>query len=450
MTTSDGTDELHRQPGASSGALEVHGPSEVSSETSVESSGALAATSADGGESVVPPESGRRRRPLRTSLIVTVAIAVAAAAGIAATGTFGGDDTSSTSAAPAGPSATAKVKRTTLSSTETVDGNLGYGDESTVQAPASSGTGGGGSGESAQNGQPAQNDGAADSGSSGIITWLPDGGDTITRGKPVYKVNQQKVPLLYGSTPFYRTLKQGSEGADVKTLEQNLSELGYDGFTVDDEYTYSTAQAVKDWQDDLGRDQTGTVRPGDAVVASGARRVAEVKTAPGAQLSGALLTWTGTERLIAVDLDVEYEDTVKKGTKATVTLPDNTEVEAEVTDVGTPTTPKSDGSSDSSSDSSKDSQQATLPVELKVKDQKSLGRYQAAAVDVELKDKTRKDVLAVPVNALVAQRGGGYAVEAVTSKGSEYRPVKVGMFADSLVEVSGDGITEGLVVGVPK
>ncbi|MGW2230485.1 peptidoglycan-binding protein [Streptomyces formicae] len=393
---------------------------------------------------------GRRRRPLRTSLIVVAAIAVAAAAGIAATGSLGGDNGGSASAAPSGPPATAKVQRTTLTDSETVDGNLGFGDATTVQAPAAA-SGDTGAGQNGQNGQGGAT--GADT-SAGTITWLPEAGKVIRRGDPVYRVDQRQVPLLYGSFPLYRTLKDGTEGADVKMLEKNLRALGYTGFTVDDTYTSDTADAVKKWQDDLNRTETGTVAPGDALVADGARRVADLKTATGAALTGNLLTWTGTERIVSVDLDVQFEDLVQKGTEATVKLPDNSTVQAEVTDVGTPTTSQDNsgdsGSSGSGGSGDSNNNQVTLPVELAVKDQKGLGRYQAAAVDVTLKAESHKDVLVVPVNALVAKRGGGYAVEVVSADGTKLVPVKLGMFADSKVEVSGTGIKEGTVVGVPK
>ncbi|MEU7575991.1 peptidoglycan-binding protein [Streptomyces sp. NPDC041068] len=426
------------------GALDTAVEEETAAEleTAVEEKAVAEKPSGDTAEA--PPR--RKRRPLRTSLIVLAATAVAAAAGLAATGTLGGDGDESGAAAPSGPPATAKVERTTLTDSETVDGNLGYGDAATVEAPAAAA--GTGSDQSSGGGQPAQDDA-----SGGTVTWLPEDGAVLKRGDTVYRVDQKKIPLLYGSFPLYRTLKSGSEGADVEMLEKNLSALGYDGFTVDDEYNASTAAAVKKWQDDLNREETGTVTPGDAVVADGARRVADVKATPGAALSGTLLSWTGTERIIGVDLDVQYEDLVEKGTKATVTLPDDKTVQAEVTDIGTPSTSKGDSGSGGSEDSgSGDSgnEDPTLPVELTVKDQKGLGRYQAAAVDVTLKAETRKDVLVVPVNALVAREGGGYALEVVTANGTEHRPVELGMFADSKVEVSGSGIKEGTVVGVPK
>lgn len=70
---------------------------------------------------------------------------------------------------------------------------------------------------------------------------------------------------------------------------------------------------------------------------------------------------------------------------------------------------------------------------------------------MRLKAESREDVLAVPVNALLAQQGGGYAVEVTGADGTTRRkPVTLGMFADGKVEVSGKGIKEGLDVGVPR
>ncbi|MFD4474897.1 peptidoglycan-binding protein [Streptomyces sp. NPDC058471] len=420
-----------RPPGAVGTGREETDPEKTALEKASLQKTAPEAGGGDGGDgegTTPPPVSGRRRRPLRMSLIVVAAIAVVVAAGAATTGVFGDDGSGSSGAAPSAPPKTAKVERTTLTRTESVDGNLGYGDPTAVQGPAPSKTG------------------------AGIITWVPGDGDTIKRGQTAYKVEEQKVPLLYGSTPFYRPLKTGTEGKDVEILEKNLSALGYTGFTVDDTYDAGTSQAVRDWQDDLGRQETGTVQPSDAVVAPGARRVAEVKATAGAPSNGPVLTWTGTERTVTVDLDVQFEDMVEKGTKATVTLPDDTSVQAEVTDIGTPTTPSQDGGSGGSGGGqSGGDDKPTLPVEMKVKDQKGLGRYQAAAVKISLKAETRKDVLVVPINALVAQRGGGYAVQVVEADGDvRTRTVKVGMFSDSMVEVSGTGITDGTVVGVPK
>ncbi|XVQ07107.1 peptidoglycan-binding protein [Spirillospora sp. CA-255316] len=357
---------------------------------------------------------------MRTSLTVLAATAVAAAGGVAATGALGGDGGNTPGAAPSGPARTAEVEQTTLTRSETLDGTLGYGDPHSVQAAGGGGPSGG-----------------------GTLTWLPGQGSVIKRGETVYCVNADRVPLLYGSIPLYRTLDVGAEGADVEQLEKNLAALGYTGLTVDNKYTSGTVDAVKAWQKDLGRKETGTVAPGDAVVASGARRVAEVKAARGTAASGAILTWTGTQRLVTVDLDTQYEDLVREGTKATVKLPNGTRADATVTHVGDTATTKPAATGGSSGTT-------TLPVTLSVKDQKKLGRYRAAPVDVSLAAESRKNVLAVPVNALVARKGGGYAVQAVTAGGVENRPVKLGLFANGMVEISGDGITKGLKVGIPQ
>jgi peptidoglycan hydrolase-like protein with peptidoglycan-binding domain len=280
-----------------------------------------------------------------------------------------------------------------------------------------------------------------------VLTHLPGDGDVIKRGGSVYSVDEQKVPLLYGAIPLYRLLKTGTEGEDVAMLEKNLAALGYTGFTVDDTYDSATAAVVKQWQHDLGRTESGTVQPGDAVVAPGARRVADVKATLGGALAGELLTWTGTARMVEVDLDTQYEDLVKDGTKASVKLPDGTTVGAEVSRVGTAATAASSPAGGNSGSGTGD---ATLPVDLTVKDQSRLGRYQAAPVEVTLTAETHEDVLAVPVNALIARPGGGYAVQAVTASGVEDRAVEVGLFADGLVEVSGAGITAGVKVGIPQ
>ncbi|GGT25403.1 MULTISPECIES: peptidoglycan-binding domain-containing protein [Streptomyces] len=437
-------DETHERGavgpgGESSGTLEVRAPGTVAAEPEPDS--AVPAGSGDHGGPAVPagepPADGRKRRPLRTSLIVLTAIVVAAAAGLAASGVLGGGD-DDTSRAPTGPSATAKVKRTTLTDSETVAGTIGYGEAATVQAVAPGGSAQGGAGGS---------------GGSGILTWLPEAGATIERGENVYSVNQQKTPLLYGDIPFYRTMRSGDSGSDVKILEANLKALGYDGFTADSTYNAATAAAVEEWQDDLNREETGEVDPGDAVVADGARKVSKVTGSTGTSPSGPLLSWTATERVVTVDLEAQYEDLVEVGTKAEVTLPDGSTVQGTVTDVGAPSNVADDQSADAGAAGGEGDQEATLPVELKVKDQKGLGDYQAASVDVTLQSESRKNVLAVPVNALVARDGGGYALEVVKPSaphGVEYVPVELGIFADSMVEVSGAGITEGTVVGVAK
>ncbi|WP_233625461.1 peptidoglycan-binding domain-containing protein [Actinoplanes sp. ATCC 53533] len=368
-------------------------------------------------EDLAPPAdpgkpAGRRdRRRVRTAAGVCGAALVVVAGTVAAVG-FGDGDTPATARADL-PPATATVAKTTLTQTETVDGTLGYGDTTVVKARG---------------------------GTNATVTWLPAEGSTVSRGRPVYKADSDPVVLLYGSAPLYRTLEPGAEGADVKLVERNLSALGYDGFTVDDEYTSATADAVRDWQDDLGLSETGTVAPAQVVVATGRIRVTALQLALGDTANGPVLSYSGTTRTVTVHLDVDKQELAKKGIAATVELPDGTPVKGTVTSVGTVAT----------TTGTDNQQTTTIDVTVTVADQKKLGTLDEAPVDVILQAEQRRDVLAVPVNALVALAEGGYGLQAVDGSTTRYVAVKTGMFAGNKVEVSGTGVTDGLVVGVPR
>jgi len=373
--------------------------------------------------------SHRRRRP-RTRVVVGAAVAVLAAAATTAAALGLGPTDDQPSANVGLPPATGAVTRTTLTETEKVSGTLGYGAESSVSARSGLGGGGGPGGGSGSG--------------SGTLTWLPAAGATVERGKPVFRVNEEPVVLIYGSVPVYRVLRSGLSGPDVQQLEQNLSALGYQGFTVDDEFTSATASAVRDWQSDLGRDETGTVDADEVVVASGPIRVAGLKAGVGDAASGPVLTYTGTTRVVDIDLDVSLQHLVKKGVAATVTLPDNSTVEGTVDSVGTVAT-TSGGTGGGGGGSS-----TTVAVVVAVPDQKALGTLDAAPVTVTLLANRRENVLTVPVAALVALAEGGYGVQVVDGDSAYYVAVQTGMFASGRVEVTGDGIAEGTVVGMPK
>jgi peptidoglycan hydrolase-like protein with peptidoglycan-binding domain len=340
------------------------------------------------------------------AVLLGAGAALVVASGAAAAVGFGGAD-ASTAPRSALPPATVTVARGTLVQTETVDGTLGYGDPVAVKAQG-----------------------------GGTLTWLPAEGATLTRGTTVYKVDDDPVVLLYGAIPLFRTLTPGVSGADVDQFEQNLSALGYSGFTVDDEYTSATADAVERWQEDLGLSETGSVAPGQVVVASGEIRVAALKLGKGDQAAGPVLTYTGTTRIVTVDLEVDKQQLVKKGLAATVELPGGTQVTGTVAAVGTVAVAVED--------------KTTVEVTVTIADQKKLGTLDQAPVDVILESDKREDVLTVPLNALVALAEGGYGLQVVEGGTTRYLAVETGMFAGGKVEVSGGGVAEGMAVGVPK
>ncbi len=352
------------------------------------------------------------KRATRLAIGVGAAVVVVGAGGVAAFG-FGGSDPAPPPAT-GGPPGTAKVAKTTLTSTEKVSGTLGYGTPSTLT----------------RSGQ-------------GTLTWLPSAGDVVTRGKTAYSVDDKPVPALYGTIPPYRVLKSGTSGNDVRQLEENLKALGYSGFTVDDEFTSSTATAVKKWQKAQGRDETGSVAPTDVAVVSGDVRVAEIKGQVGGAAGGPVFTFTGTTRTVTVDLDVTKQHLVSQGISATVTLPDGKAVAGTVTSVGSVATSKP-------AQQQGQSPTSTIQVVVALADQNAVGKLDAAPVDVTLVSSKRDNVFAVPVGALVALAEGGYGVQVVSENGTKYVPVATGMFAGGMVEISGAGIAEGTMVGVPR
>jgi multidrug efflux system membrane fusion protein len=319
------------------------------------------------------------------------------------------------SGTPAGamPPATATVARGTLTDAESKSGDLGYGDTTSIKGR-----------------------------SSGTVTGLAAEGSTVTRGKSLYRVDDDPVVLLYGRLPAYRKLRSGDEGRDVKQLEQNLWALGYRGFTVDKEYTSATADAVQEWQDDLGLAETGQVDPAAVVYAAGPVRVDSHEAAAGDVLQpGAdVLKITGTTRVANVDLEMDDERLAKQGAKVEVTLPDGSTVKATIASVKTVVVPAENPDQDDST---------AIEVTITFPAGKAPKALDAAAVDVAFTAGTAKNVLTVPVTALLALSEGGYGVEVVEGSATKIVAVKTGLFADGKVEISGTGVSDGTVVGVP-
>ncbi|MFC8096768.1 peptidoglycan-binding protein [Streptomyces sp. NPDC057301] len=273
----------------------------------------------------------------------------------------------------------------------------------------------------------------------GIVTWTAEVNDTVDRGEKLYAVDDKPVVLLLGDLPAWREFApKMTDGKDVLALEENLAALGYMGFTVDEEFTGNTADAVKRWQKNLGLPVTGKLELGRVVFLPRAVRVGGVTARPGdpAERGAEILRTSGATRHVAVDIPVAEQDLAVKGAKATVMLPDGGTTKAVVASVRT-TKLNKEGKS-------------VVPVSLRLTDSEDLKNVQNTEVVVVLKRTEAKDVLSVPVTALLPRAGGGYAVEVVEGTTVRSVPVTTGAFADGRAEVSGPGLAEGTRVGVPK
>ncbi len=84
-------------------------------------------------------------------------------------------------------------------------------------------------------------------------------------------------------------------------------------------------------------------------------------------------------------------------------------------------------------------------------DAEATGSGSGIGVQVSLTVQSVRNVLAVPVSALLALAGGGYGVEVVHGPGSQRLVgVRTGIFAGGRVQVTGAGIAPGTKVVVAQ
>lgn len=365
---------------------------------------------------VVPPRPGRRRARLVIAGVVVVALIGGGGVIARSSGTSSPAGSESATSIPKGTT-TAEVTTRDLIERTTVDGTLGYGDAVPLSGP------------------------------QGTVTAVPEVGATIERGQTVVQVDGVQVPLFYGTVPLWRSLSGAvSKGPDIKVLEENLQALGYaDGLamTVDETWDDATLVAVERWQEAMGHAQTGTVSPGDVMVHDGPARIAKVEAKVGQPAQGAagLVQVTGTTRRVQAKVKASQQSLVKSGDAVVIELPDRTATNGHITKVGTVAAADSTGNGSDS--------EATLTVDVALDDPRAAGSLDQAPVSVKVTSSAAKGVLAVPVNALLALREGGYAVEVKRDTGSQLVGVKAGAFADGWVQVTGD-VHEGDTVVVPK
>jgi hypothetical protein len=286
-------------------------------------------------------------------------------------------------------------------------------------------------------------------GQGSTFTALPPVGQIVARGQSLYEIGGQPVLLLYGSTPPTRAFVAGmSPGPDVAELNANLDALGYGGL-AGDELTAGTAAAIRALQSARGAAVTGELLVGSVVFESGPVRVTSVTPTIGAAvMPGPVLAITSTARQVKLALDASEQSSVKVGDTVTITLPDNQTTPGRITYVSSvATSPSSDGKGGGGEEESA----PTVEVHATPTDPTATGHLDQAPVNVEITTESVPHALAVPVAALLALAGGGYAVEVADGRVHRLVAVTVGLFddAEGLVQVSGQGLQAGQRVVVP-
>jgi peptidoglycan hydrolase-like protein with peptidoglycan-binding domain len=321
----------------------------------------------------------------------------------------GGDEAPPVRAAAA--TTTAAVERRDLVARESVDGTLGYADAAALLA-----------------------------GASGVVTGLPDPGSVIRRGEALYRLDDEPAAwLLYGALPAWRDFSSGmSDGEDVRQLERSLRALGLDpdgDMTVDDDWDWATTAAVLRFQDERGLTEDGTLTRGEVVFRDGAARVGELRAtlgqsvAPGTQIAGL----STTRRVVTVDLEATRRSLAREGAAVAVEMPGGRTPRGRIEAVGKVAEQPAD-----------EDGVPTIEVTIALRGKAARGHgFDQAPVDVGFEADRRRDVLVVPVTALLARAGGGFAVETADGGLVDVEP---GAYSEDHVEVEGDGLREGLRV----
>jgi hypothetical protein len=376
-------------------------------------------------ETLAPAEAGVARRRRRDGWAAAGLVVLLAAGAVSAwrAGAFS-PAASSGAGQGAPPPATQPVVREDLSATTPVAATLGYAGSYTV-------TGQGG----------------------GTLTWLPPAGRVIRQGQVLYRIdNGSPVVMLYGNVPAWRNLGEGVTGQDVTQLNHDLVRLGYadraDVATAGwDYYSWETAYAVQQLEEHLGVTfPPGSLSLGQVVFKPEALRVSQVTGSLGGAAAGPVLTATSDRHVVTIALDTAQQSEVKAGDMVSITLPDGTTTPGVVSSVGTVAT------STPASQQGQGSPTTTIPVQVKLTDPRAAGTLDQAPVTVNVTTESVKNVLAVPVYALLARSPAGYVVELLGPGNTRrYVPVTVGIFddADEMVQVTG-ALTPGqLVVTAP-
>lgn len=398
---------------------------------------------------------------------------------------------------------------------------------------------------------------------SGTITWLPKVGQLIAPGQPLFRINDQPVILMSGSTPAYRDLTPSdSAGPDITELNRNLVALGFDpsAIVVDDVWQAATTAGVELFQASLGETETGSLSLGHVVFLPGPRLIATVNgtvgstgggsgsgspaatrlqlTDPGpefvdltrtsvhspaprprgtskppsggrkprqgshtptprppaapsssrqldaliallqaelAQLknnrpaspapakpsssapasptpsgggggAGAveILQTTSDRLVVKVNLPASSQAEATVGERVTVQTPGGSTVNGVITQVSSVAQSSSSGNGGGNGAGGNGSS-PTVPVTIALRRASAGARLDQASVSVHFVQASARNVLCVPVTALLATSGTTYAVQTAAAP-HRLIPVNLGLFAAGYVQISGPGIVPGLQV----
>jgi len=241
----------------------------------------------------------------------------------------------------------------------------------------------------------------ADYGQGSTFTMLPAVGQVIAQGQTLYAISGRPVVLRYGS-PATRELPLGS-----------------------------------------------------VVFERGPVRVTSVSPELGAAVTpGPVLGVTSTRPQVTIALSAAEQSSVKVGDQVSITLPNEQTTPGMISSVGTvakaPASKEGGGGGGGPENSEEGG--PTIEVDVTPSEPRALGHLDEAPVSVSITTSSVPNALAVPVDALLALAGGGYALEVAEGNAHHLEAVTLGLFddAEGLVQVSGQSVHAGQRVVVPS
>lgn len=311
------------------------------------------------------------------------------------------------SPAEAAPGLTVGVERHTLRDSLTLRGTLAYDDRGVVRAAAP---------------------GRATA--LGVTTGSP-----VVSGTVLLAIDGRPMVAVIGAQPFWRSLAMSDVGPDVRELNDVLRSAGLPA-PEDDQFTAQTAAALRRWQTLHGAPADGRLELNDLAVITDPARVGAVTIAVGEFVApgSALLRLQGSQAHVALAVTPTDRTRISQGQSALIQLAtSNEQLPATVSAVDESPTLSAQGAQ---------SYGATITPAS------ALAGRDGTPVSAVIVISEARDVLCVPLAAVISDGTGQPAVRVREARGTRIVAIRTGISEGAYVEVTG-GLsgTESVLLG---
>lgn len=272
---------------------------------------------------------------------------------------------------------------------------------------------------------------------AGVLTSAEGDGE-FQQGDLLYQVDDIEVRLVEGQYPFWRDLSPGTEGEDVRQLQQMLSNQGFDT-EVDGLWGADTSAAVAEWQSERSVEIRDSIQLGELVSAPNLpvniSFASEYRTT-GAHLTGseAVLTAPAGEPEFSMEVTPGQAEMIPAGTEVTVQGDENS-----WTGITADSSVGEDG---------------LVTIDIAAPgggllcgdtcNQLPSGETNYLVTEVAVVPPVTAPV--VPVSSITTKAGGTATVQVEAEEGSEVREIEVMSIADGLASVQGVDVGERVLV----